>query len=107
MTRNRSKVDRRHQVWAKTNGLCAHCGRQASSILQTVDHYVPKSWDSGYDLRNLMPLCKKCNVARGNAPIAPYTFYKYAPKEVIDLCVQYENEFKRKYRTLGDAENNL
>ena len=104
MTRNRPKVDRRVAVWKKTNGVCAHCGRAASSKEQTVDHYVPKSWGGGYDTRNLMPLCKQCNQMRDNKPISAYTFYKYAPKHTVDQCIKYEKEFNKKYRSMSDSE---
>ena len=74
MKSNRNKTDRLRQVWAKTKGVCAHCGNPSSGKDRTVDHYVPKSYDGGNDLRNLLPLCKKCNLARGNKPIDPFEF---------------------------------
>lgn len=102
MKSNRTRTDRCRDIWKKTNGVCAHCGKAASSRTRTVDHYVPKSWGSGYDPRNLMPLCRECNYARGNIPINPYKFYKYAPKHCIDDCVAYEREFNAKYNSMGD-----
>lgn len=55
-------------------------------------------------MRNLMPLCKKCNATRGNEPIDPFEFYKYAPKEYILQCIKYEDEHKSKRRNLnGDS----
>lgn len=104
MTRNRPKADRRVTVWKKTNGICAHCGRAASSKEQTVDHYVPKSWGGGYDARNLMPLCKDCNKQRGTKSIDAYKFYKYASLEAVRQCIKYEQEFNQKYRSMSDSE---
>ena len=104
MAGNRPKTNRRVYIWKKTGGICAHCGRQASSREQTIDHYVPKSWGGGYDLRNLMPLCKDCNRTRDNKPINAYQFYKYAPKTIVDQCIKYEKEFTKRYRSMGDVE---
>lgn len=104
MTRNTSKVTRKALVWKKTGGICAHCGRKASSRSQTIDHYIPKSWGGSYDLRNLMPLCSDCNVKRGSRPINPYSFYKYASKSEVNKCKAYEDEFNFKYRSMGDSE---
>ena len=104
MTRNRPKIDRRVAVWKKTGGVCSHCGRSASSKEQTIDHYVPKSWGGGYDIRNLMPLCKRCNQKRGTKPIDAYTFYKFASLQSVRKCIEYEDEFNHKYRSMSDSE---
>ena len=101
MKSNRNKTDRLKQVWAKTKGVCAHCGNPSSGRGRTVDHYVPKSYDGGNDLRNLLPLCKKCNLARGNEPIDPFVFYKYAPEECIFQCIAYEKEYEDKRRNMN------
>lgn len=101
MKSNRNKTDRLRQVWAKTKGVCAHCGNPSSGKGRTVDHYVPKSYDGGNDLRNLLPLCKKCNLARGNKPIDPFEFYKFAPKECIFQCIAYKNEYEEKRRNMN------
>lgn len=100
MGRNRSKSNRLHLVWNKTGGLCAHCGRQASSRKQTVDHYIARSRGGGFDLRNLMPLCKECNQERGNDPIDPVVFYKFASNEIIQQCLDYEKRFIESHRNM-------
>ena len=43
MSRNKSRTDKLRQVWKKSDGVCAHCGKAVSSRNRTVDHYVPKS----------------------------------------------------------------
>ena len=68
---------------------------------RTIDHYVPRSYDGGYDTRNLMPLCKRCNQERRNKPIDPFAFYTYAPKRYIFLCIEYEKEYKEKRRNMN------
>jgi 5-methylcytosine-specific restriction endonuclease McrA len=101
MANNKSNSDRRKLVWDKTGGICAHCGRTASNRSRTIDHYVPRSAGGGYDMRNLMPLCKECNIRRENYDIDPYRFYKYAPKDALDQCIEYEKEFNAGRRSMG------
>ena len=52
-------------------------------------------------MRNLMPLCKECNIRRENYDIDPYRFYKYAPKDAQDQCIEYEKEFNAGRRSMG------
>ena len=92
MSNATTKSKRRKIIWRKTKGRCAHCGRRASSLSQTIDHFVPKVYGGTYDYRNLMPLCRTCNNRRGSNIINPYKYYKYAPVEEIDKCIEYENE---------------
>ena len=102
--KNKSNPDRLKRLWEKTGGLCAHCGRPASSRTRTVDHFIPRSKGGGYDIRNLMPLCQDCNKARGTKWINPYSFYKYAPDSLCRKCLDYAEELKYKHRTMSDVE---
>lgn len=86
--------EKRRRVWAKTNGLCAHCGRRVSGRSRTINHFVPRSADGGNDLRNLMPLCRQCNMARNNDVVDPETFYTFASKDAIQQCVEYHIQWK-------------
>ena len=101
MKNKKTRTDRLKQIWAKTNGVCAHCGSPSSGRGRTIDHFVPRSFDGGYDTRNLMPLCKKCNLARGNSPVNPFEFYAYAPKKYIIQCIKYQNEYRDKRRNMN------
>ena len=92
MARNKPRSCRLKEIWQKSNGICAHCGRPASNKCRTVDHYIPKSKGGGFDRRNLMPLCIACNKARGNEKVDPTVFYSFASKSAIEKCLQYENE---------------
>lgn len=87
------KKIRNNRIWKKTGGVCAHCGRRATGLSKTIDHYIPKSWGGGYDERNLMPLCAKCNRMRGNQRIKARMFYLYAPLWVIEACEEYERSW--------------
>lgn len=94
---------KRRQIWAKTKGICAHCGANTASKYQTIDHYVPKSWGGGDDRRNLIPLCKECNQERGNRQINPVSYYTYASELVVNECIEYENEwFAKRINYLGE-----
>lgn len=84
------KRHRNNRIWKKTGGKCAHCGKRASGLSKTIDHYIPRSWGGGYDEKNLMPLCRKCNLLRGNKLIKAREFYIYAPIWVIEDCEEYE-----------------
>lgn len=84
------KSRRKREVWDKTGGVCAHCGKEAKGINKTIDHYIPKSKGGGYDERNLVPLCRKCNQTRGSRLIVAAEFYIYAPEWVIQECEEYE-----------------
>lgn len=90
MAKQTAKVRRRREIWKKTNGICAHCGRATSSVNQTIDHFIPKLYGGGLDRRNLMPLCRKCNENRKAKIIDARTYYKYASDEVIEECNLYK-----------------
>lgn len=99
MTKNKSNSRRLKLVWEKTGGICAHCGRPASSKTRTVDHYIPRSWGSGYDFRNLMPLCLECNRIKDNNKVYPTEFYKFASADSIAMCLAFEKEFEQTHRS--------
>lgn len=101
------KVQRRRDIWKKTGGRCAHCGKMAAAHDQTIDHYIPRSWGGTFDRRNLMPLCRECNWERKAQEINPAKFYKYAPAHIIAACRSYEKAFNRNYcayYSMADAE---
>ena len=89
------KGRRRKDIWKKTNGVCAHCGKAASPQNQTVDHFIPRSWGGTFDKRNLVPLCVDCNRSRKSRSIDPEVYYSYAPQWVIHECRQYKRKFER------------
>lgn len=95
---------RKRDVWEKTHGRCAHCGKYASGYDRTIDHVIPKSQGGTYDLRNLMPLCRECNWKRGSRIINPETFYRYAPYYAIRQCITYQKIYNRRVLTMADVE---
>ncbi len=92
--KGRSKRDRKRQVWRKTNGVCAHCGKPSSGSDQTIDHVIPQIFGGGDDQRNLMPLCVHCNKSRASGEIIPETYYRYASQYALDDLRSYIFEWK-------------
>jgi len=93
MGRSRSHKELKKIVWAKTGGICAHCGKPAHGKTATIEHFVPKTIGGSIDQRNLVPLCKDCNKRRMSRDIDPLEYYRFAPQKVIDDCLTYEKEF--------------
>lgn len=92
-----SKTDRKKLVWQKSSGICAHCGKTVSGELKTIDHVIPQIYDGGDDIRNLMPLCYKCNQDRASGNIVPQTYYKYATDRAISELLSYIDEWKKRH----------
>lgn len=105
MSRNNlSKTERRRIVWQKTGGICAHCGNTVYGNHQTIDHFIPKSLGGGFDMRNLVPLCRACNMQRHSNDIDPAKFYSYAPKTVISDCMTYKRIWTKRHSNMhGDV----
>ena len=103
MARNITKSDRRRNIWQKSNGLCAHCGKVIYGHNQTIDHFIPKALGGTFDTRNLMPLCRECNKIRSTKAINPSLFYRYAKKEAIMDCLAYKREWRSGHKNaLGE-----
>lgn len=88
-----SKKELRKKIWKKAGGVCAHCGHKIYGT-KTVDHVIPKSaGGSRGRIQNMMPLCRRCNMAKGSKWVDPWTYYRYASEEAIWDCVMYANLF--------------
>ena len=71
------KSKRNKTIWKKSNGVCAHCGNKLyGGRNQTIDHVLPRSRGGGFDQRNLMPLCRKCNKLKMSELIDIKEYYK-------------------------------
>jgi len=100
------KPERKRRVWKKTGGICAHCGRPVTGIRQTIDHFVPLSLGGGFDLRNLMPLCKSCNGSKRSIEVSATSYYSYAPQMVLADCIAYKQEWEERGKSAaGDMYN--
>ena len=64
------RVALKELVWIKTGGYCAKCGKSTPKDKQTIDHFIPKYHGGTDDMDNLIPMCKKCNKAKGSRIIS-------------------------------------
>ncbi len=89
----------RKEIWAKSNNVCAHCGKSTPPASRTVDHVIPQILGGGNDQRNLMPLCQSCNKSRASGEIIPDTYYRYAAPWALDELWSYIREWKAAHTT--------
>ena len=89
MGRRKKKKNLKSEVWSKSNGLCAKCGKAIQDDKQTIDHFIPKYHGGTDDFRNLIPLCKACNRAKGSRLMSVEECCKYLGKEYIDELIKY------------------
>ena len=61
MKRRQFTKSERREVYAKTNGHCAYCGRALELHKMQVDHVVPLRKGGTNDIENLLPSCRSCN----------------------------------------------
>lgn len=55
----------------KTEGICPSCKKFVGKLNLEMDHIIPISkapLDFIYTINDIQPLCKKCNVSKGNRP---------------------------------------
>ena len=55
----------------------------------TIDHFIPKYHGGTDDFRNLIPLCKACNRAKGSRLMAIEECCKYLGIEYIEGLKKY------------------
>lgn len=104
-TNRQAKKQKKKSVWKKSNGRCSHCGALTGSRNRTVDHYIPKSKGGTMDSKNLLPVCRNCNKARGNMDVVPEKYYKYAEPWAIRELKEYEREFNERNRSMSEKAN--
>ncbi len=83
MGRRKKKKNLKYVVWSKSNGLCAKCGKKVPRDKQTIDRFIPKYHGCSNDFRNLIPLCKACNKAKGSRIMNLEECCKYLKEEYI------------------------
>jgi 5-methylcytosine-specific restriction endonuclease McrA len=59
----------REPVWNKTKGICWYCGDEISPFKFHIDHVTPRALEGSDDITNLVPTCRRCNVAKGARPL--------------------------------------
>lgn len=75
-------LSKRELLFMSCGGICPECGKQmqisnsrAMDTYMTVDHIVPKLKGGTNNIENLRPMCRKCNMERGNEDVTGYMFY--------------------------------
>ena len=84
------KVEIKRAVLTKTDGVCAHCGKEISFEKTTIEHFVPKYRGGGDDERNLLPLCKNCNKQKGSRVVDAKEYYPYLKSAFCAKADEYK-----------------
>ena len=73
----------RKELWQMCNGRCPKCGAKMQiknckdeKTYMTIDHIVPRSKNGTNNIGNLRPLCRKCNMDRGNIDLDNILVYR-------------------------------
>ena len=94
MNRRRRKESLKNQIWQKTGGVCAKCGKAVELDKRTIDHFIPKYHGGTDDIRNLIPMCKACNRAKGSRLMSIEDCCPYLSEEYRALAIKYSGERK-------------
>lgn len=70
--------NKKAEVFAKTNGHCAYCGIDLSSVIFSIDHIHPVIKGGSNDTANLVACCLSCNASKGKRDIEDYRLYASA-----------------------------
>lgn len=75
-------LDEKKEMLKRTKGVCAHCGKTLTVGTKdcTAEHIVPISKGGKNEKNNLICMCKKCNLDKGN-DIVPPNWYNYITEE--------------------------
>jgi 5-methylcytosine-specific restriction endonuclease McrA len=68
----------KRKVLAKTSGRCWYCGVMLAQhyplkpTSETLDHLIPKCRGGTNDVANLVPTCRRCNLAKDSMTLEEY-----------------------------------
>lgn len=102
MNRRKHKEYLKKQIWTKTAGVCAKCGREVDSDKRTIDHFIPKYHGGTDDIRNLIPLCKACNKAKGSRIMDLDECCPYMLDDYKDFLEEYKRDWNN-HEIIGGA----
>ena len=91
--RARFTREEKEAILTKTKGRCAHCGRDISVDVMTVEHAVPISRGGSNEDVNIVPLCSDCNTSKGFKVINPYDYYRFLRKNAMSELVEYFGKY--------------
>ncbi len=75
--------DAHARILAKSNGLCARCGKHLSIKKMTIEHVIPLSKGGTHEESNLLALCLDCNQEKRDYIVSPRAYYNYVPEDVL------------------------
>lgn len=82
--------EERENILVKTNGKCAHCGKELKSHTMTIEHIFPL-YKGGTDTEyNIVALCYDCNQKKANFIYSIRSYYNYIDERYL---FRYEEEF--------------
>ena len=107
MSNNRIQVDKRilftkeqkREMLKKSKYRCCHCGKRIDIGNDfSAEHVIPISKGGTNNADNLIALCNRCNLLKGNMIYNPEHFYKFLnPKDLkvlVDNLDQYLDKFE-------------
>lgn len=93
--------EEKEQILAKTNGVCASCGKPLKIGEDfTIEHVIPISKGGTNDMSNLLPLCEVCNKEKDDRIMNP-VFYKFAPRDLLEQLMEQQVNYYNNYTWLG------
>lgn len=88
--RNQFDDEDRYLIYQKSNGRCAHCGKQIMFGGQaTVDHFIPLRKGGTNQKCNLIMLCHDCNTQKSSKVVDPVNYLKYLRPEAYQALNDY------------------
>lgn len=95
-------MEMRNNVYEKTKGKCALCGKIVRFDLFTIDHIIPLAKGGTNDIENLQCTCKHCNAMKQD----------FSEKEFLDKMIKilaYQSKkkanrvYKKKIKKMGES----
>lgn len=78
---------KKRDVFFKTDGMCAYCGKELDPFLMWhVDHVIPSSRGGDNSLFNLLPSCRSCNIRKNNK--TPIEFKRWFYLDLFEVIFQ-------------------
>lgn len=87
------KDDIKKMIYGKASGHCACCGVKLTANNRSIDHAIPLALGGTNDLRNTIPLCRKCNNLKDSDFYWPGSFYIYMHKVNATSMLRETNDY--------------
>jgi hypothetical protein len=73
--RRRRKVKMLHLFGDGETCPCVHCQKPLTLATMEQDRIIP---GGPYNMKNVQPSCKRCNLLRGDSPVTPFPIHQGA-----------------------------